>query len=131
MSSTKHQGWFPAYLHDYRVTIEKIIPACVQSQDEGLVDEIHHALDIRSQLEEELKKHPRLEKYRRDIELVDEVLLSQRDTLLQIIGDGMRHYRLASSPPRLHWWWYLDESEEDSDGIQKAGSGAKLKRSEN
>lgn len=113
MPYVKHRDWFPVYMHDYRVTIEKIIPACVQSQDEGLVDEMHHALDIRSKLEEELTKRPQLEKYRICLELVDKALLAQRDTLLEIIGDRMRHYCMAFSPPPSHWWWYLDESEEE------------------
>ncbi|MCH8294235.1 hypothetical protein IH992_24400 [Candidatus Poribacteria bacterium] len=116
MAGTKHRDWFPAYLHDYRVTIETIIPACVQSQDEGLVDEIHHALDIRSELEEELKKRPQLEKYRREIKSVDKALLAQRETLLKITGEGLPHYRKVCSRPQSHWWWYLDELEKDGDG---------------
>ncbi len=116
MPYTKHRDWFPVYLHDYRVTIEKIIPACIQSQDEGLVDEIHHALDLRSKLEEELKKRPQLEKYRRDIEWVDKTLIAQKDRLLKIIGDGLRHHRKVFSPSRSHWWWYLDDCSENSNG---------------
>ena len=82
MPYKKHRDWFLVYQHDYHVTVEKIIPACVQSQDEGLIDDLHHALDLRTQIEEELQKRPRLEKYRHDIELVDNALLAQKDTFL-------------------------------------------------
>jgi hypothetical protein len=111
MVHKKLQDWFRVYLHDYHVTIEKILPACIQSGDEGLIDEIHHVLDIRSRLEDELAKRPKLEKYRRDIESVDNALRVQRKQLLEILGDGMQHYRSTYSPPSSHWWWYLDESE--------------------
>jgi hypothetical protein len=77
----------------------RILLACIQSEDEGLIDEIHHALDIRSKLEDELTKRPKLEKYRRDIESVDKALRVQRKQLLEILGDGMQHYRSTYSPP--------------------------------
>lgn len=111
MPYKKHQDWFPVYLHDYRVTIEKIVPSDLQSQDDGLVDDLHHALDLRSKLEEELEKRPRLEKYRRDIEQIDKALLAQRDRVLEIVGDGLVHSRKIFSPLPSHWWWYLDQSE--------------------
>ena len=109
MPYTKHQDWFPVYLHDYQVTVSKIIPACLHSEDEGLIDDIHHALNLRSRLEEELNKRPQLEQYRCSVETIDEVLLVQKATLIKVLGDGnLQHYRDSFSPPPSHWWWYLD-----------------------
>lgn len=109
MPYTKHRDWFPVYLHDYQVTVSKIIPACLRSEDEGLIDDIYHALDLRSRLEEELNNRPQLEQYRYLVEAIDEVLLAQKETLIRVLGDGsFQHYRDSFSVPLSHWWWYLD-----------------------
>lgn len=114
MPYTKHRDWFPIYLHDYRVTVSKIIPACLRSEDEGLIDDVYHALDLRSRLEEELNKHPKLERYCRSIKEVDEMLLAQKEMLVKVLGDGnLQHYRAPFSPPSSHWWWYLDSYRSD------------------
>jgi len=88
MPYTKHRDWFPVYLHDYRVTVSKIIPACLRSEDEGLIDDIYHALDLRSRLEEELNKRPKLKRYQRSIKEVDEMLLAQKEMLVKVLGDA-------------------------------------------
>ena len=111
MLYTKHRDWFPIYLHDYQATVSKIIPACLRSEDEGLIDDVYHALDLRSRLEEELNKQPKLERYRLSIKEVDETILAQKEMLVKVLGDGnLQHYRASFSPPPSHWWWYLDNS---------------------
>ena len=94
MPHTKPRDWFPIYLHDYQVTVSKIIPACLRSEDEGLIDDVYHALDLRSRLEEKLNKQPKLERYRLSIKEVDETLLAQKEILVKVLGEGDLSYPL-------------------------------------
>jgi hypothetical protein len=115
--------WFLIYLRDYEATVKEILPRCLASNDEGLVDDLHHALDLRSQLERALAGRPERVQQRAVLARWDQELAVRREALAGAVRDWTR-FRGASPPPRSHWWWYLDEGTEPAAESVKAAAAA-------
>lgn len=102
-------------LHEYEVTLTRIIPRDIEHGNDTVREEIFHLLFDREWLEVQLQKHgvenESLPLWQRLQEL-DRILIAQREAIVNAYTLEYYHYqRERLKMPRECWWWYLDELE--------------------
>ena len=102
-------------LHEYDVTLTKIIPRDIEHDNDTLREEIFHLLTNRDWLEEQFKQHGitrTLAPLWQQVQELDRLLMKQREMILEAYSpDYYRFQRKRLKMPREYWWWYLDELE--------------------
>jgi hypothetical protein len=104
---------------NYEYGVKYVIPSASTSSedvDSAFTDELDNILYARTYLERELRLHPEdkeLASYVARLAELDSLFRAKRDIVLRIVPNFARGRRLLRrTPPRSHWWWYLDTLEE-------------------
>lgn len=107
-------------LENYDYGVRKIIPDALTSLlavDQAFGEELEGLLDARDYLEERLqvlRDDPTYASTMDRIQALDEMLRTKRNIILEIVPNfPMWRERRRWKPPRSHWWWYLDQLDDD------------------
>lgn len=102
-------------LHEYDVTLTKIIPRDIEHGNDTVREEIFHLLTNRDWIEKQFKKHGvtrALAPLRQQVQELDRLLIEQREMILEAYSpDYYRYQRERLKTPPEYWWWYLDDLE--------------------
>ncbi len=104
---------------EYEDMVRRILPRFIARRLYDLSDDLDHALYCRDRMEEDFARYaddPRLTPYRLQVVTLDADLLLMRAEVLARYP--LKHYRATrkrNAIPRTHWWWYLDEAEEEAE----------------
>jgi len=68
-------------------------------------DEVQDCLeDLRAEPDLDLK-----ERWRKVSELDNVVRAKARELVNEVGHKNFKQYRIVNDPPKMHWWWYLDQ----------------------
>ncbi len=111
---------FLTEFNNYDFGVRRIIPATITSPediDSAFSDELDSLLFARDYLEEALQEHPDSEEYDPFVSRIrelDSLLIAKRHVVMQIITNYPEwRDTLKIKPPKSHWWWYLDQIDQD------------------
>jgi hypothetical protein len=100
-------------LENYEFGVKHIIPTEYKSVDDSFTDELDNILDARSYLETQGQLYPQQtgqKDFAKRLVKNDNLLRAKREILLKLIPNfGHARTRLKQTPPKNHWWYYLDK----------------------
>jgi hypothetical protein len=107
--------WVKIRVHEYDVTLTKIIPRDIKSGSNAVREEIFHLMFNRECLQNDFQKYGtegKLALFWQRVQTLDGILVARRDMILKgYPPDYYRSQRKRLKMPREYWWWYLDELE--------------------
>ncbi|MBI1925259.1 hypothetical protein HYR99_13540 [Candidatus Poribacteria bacterium] len=102
-------------VHEYDVTLTKIIPRDIECENDVVGEEIFFLLYNRETLEKDFQKfgiEGELAFLWQQVQELDALLLAQREVIVNAFHrDYYKRERERLKMPRAYWWWYLDELE--------------------
>jgi len=102
-------------LHEYELTLTKIIPRDIKRGNETVGEEIFHLLFTREWLEVQFQKHGiegKVFPLWQRLQELDQILIVQREAIVNAYTpEYYRYQRKRLKMPQAYWWWYLDELE--------------------
>jgi mRNA-degrading endonuclease YafQ of YafQ-DinJ toxin-antitoxin module len=102
-------------LHEYDVTLTKIIPRDIEQGNDTVREEIFHLLTNRDWLEKQFRRHGitgHIAPLWQRVQELDYLLMQQREMILEAYSsDYYRSQRERLQRSREYWWWYLDDLE--------------------
>ena len=101
-------------VHEYNVTLTKIIPMEIEHGNDTVHEEISHLLTNRVWLHEQfasLGTNGKMDPFWQQVQQLDKILIKQRRMILDHADDYYKQERKRLKMPKAYWWWYLDELE--------------------
>ena len=101
-------------VHEYDVTLTKIVPMDIKHGNDTIREEISHLLTNRSWLHEQfasLGTNGKIAPLWQQVQQLDKIFIKQRSMILDHVLDYYKQERQRLKMPREYWWWYLDELE--------------------
>ncbi len=103
-------------VHEYNVTLTKIIPMDIEHGNDTIHEEIYHLLTNRGGLHEQfasLGTNGKMDPFWQQVQELDKILIKQRWMILDVVDvyDYYTRERERLDIPQSYWWWYLDELE--------------------
>ena len=101
-------------VHEYNVTLTKIIPMDIGHGNDTVHEEISHLFTNRVWLHEQfasLGTNGKMAPFWQQVQELDKILIKQRWMILDHALDYYKYERQRLKMPKAYWWWYLDELE--------------------
>jgi len=113
--SKRHLESMKQQVHEYDVTLTRIIPRDIKHGSDVVGEEIFFLLYNRETLEKDFQKfgaEGELASLWQQVQELDALLLAQREVIVNAFHrDYYRSERERLKMPKAYWWWYLDELE--------------------
>ncbi|MBI1925257.1 hypothetical protein HYR99_13530 [Candidatus Poribacteria bacterium] len=113
--SKRALDWVKRRVHEYDVTLTKIIPRDIERGSDTVREEIFHLMFNRECLHNDFQKYDavgELFPLWQRMQKLDALLVVRREMILT--GYPVEYYRSQRERlkmPKAYWWWYLDELE--------------------